>query len=285
MAELPLTGQAMFELSTEYGRRIGSHMGSQLSFEENGVFAGEEPFDPNKHPVSAIDPMSFGEVVFGVPFVSQVVPYRPVDISVVLHQDPRLRVLPDYLQGIREYKRELATKLFKSIFESKQMSDTLRLFIIGDTEGVTVDVPGEVKAVEDTKEPEAAANTIGTICNNGLAIVISDFSDLPLEKLQGVNFNNTIAIKSNYELELALPANVGRLPAGVDGEVVNTNKPKELAKFNEGLVVLHDGIVNRLESAGITVARVIFERLLSSGFELRKTDEQIADAVHHVVRK
>jgi hypothetical protein len=283
MTNLPQTGQALRELRADASKGFGMHYGDEHAVGTAGFVVGEVPFDPSRHLASDIDPMSMGEWTMGMPQVTQVMPYRPINMNIVLHRDPTEQNLPHYLQPIRAHKNELARGLQTAIDESKQRTDKANTYLVGDTTDA-FELGFDVHPVRGTESPEKAAEAIAGLCLNGLTIVISDFNNLPLKRGNKTNFARTIGVKANHGLELKIPANVGRLSVGGLHEV-DTNKPKKLAEANTRLAAHHAGVCRNLGGLGIAVAQVAYDNQQNAGFNAREADRQIATAVRIAGRR
>jgi hypothetical protein len=276
MSELLQTAQAMRELRSTQGRAFGMHYNEDVSIGTTGMIVGEMPFDPNRHDPSSINPLSFNEMVMGVPHVQMEIPRRPIEFNVVLHRDPNDRNLPEYLQPVREYKDELASGVAQSLHEAKQRSDKVNVFVIGDTERHPSD-HWDIEAIEGTEDSETAARAVEDLCMRGLTFVISDFNRLPLDN-KSAAFNRSIAIKANHALELALPADRGYL--AVEGaEGVKTWKSKDLSRANAVLDERHADIRSHLGALGMEVVQVACNNDLDTRQNILQADAQIANSV------
>jgi hypothetical protein len=275
MAELFQTSQALQELSAEKSRRYGLHYAEQITVGSTGMIVGETPLDPVKHSPSAISPISFNEMVLGIPYVQIEVPKRPVEYNVVLHRDVAERCLHPYLQPVREFKTALTSGIARAIIFAKQPSDRVNVFHVGDA-SEPLSGPWHSETVRDTDEPEAAAKAVEDICMSGLTFVISDFNRLPVNS--GNRIARGIAVKANHGIELEIPANVGEI--SVEGaDSVRTWKPKELARANAVLTDMHTTIRQNLGSAGLQVVQLALNNQIEMPYNVRNADTEIASAI------
>jgi hypothetical protein len=288
MAHLNETGQALFELRAAEPYSMGMHLGEQLSVGDLGVKVGEVPFDPSLHEPSDIDRMSMMGRVRGRPYVAQIVPFRPEEANVVLHNDPADQAWSGYLAPMWDYKRGLAVSLSDAISDAKQMGDTGTVYVVGDTTRQTG--LRHADYVRNTETPEKAADAIADICRRGLTFVISDFEALPLDRAPAGYFGKTVAVKVNHKSELEIPANVGDYP--LDGlEVVNTHNSKKLQAANDAIKRRHAelerrlGLKPRLGGLGLAVAKVIYDEGFAPRMQVRATDKSIAGAVRKLASR
>lgn len=276
MTELKQTRHAIFELQSSEERGVGMHMGDELAIGVPGIPIGEVAFDSSRHLAEAINPFSVGEMMTGMPHVTQVMPFRHLEMNVVLHQDPADRRLHRWLQPVREHKRWLARQLFSAIDDSKQMLDQTNLYVVGDSEDID-DLPGIADIRRNTESADNASKEIAQICLQGLTFVISDFNNLPLGRLQAA-YTQAIAVKVNHALELKIPANVGIFP--LDGATdVDTRKAHKLKAANDGIQVKHSRIEDSLVESGFRLARAVYDPKSSVSDSLSATDENIAKAI------
>lgn len=267
------TQNAFAELAASQADEFGVHFASEARAGVPGMVISELEYDPARHQPQNIAPFSLMETVTGTPHVQLVLPQQPMELTVITHHeagrdDPRLGWL----------KQRLATQVREAAeYSLPSSTDRIRSYYVGSAEAAPDDRDTEVITIEN--DPELAAKTIGELCVGGLTLVISDFNRLPLHTTQS-NFRNTVAVKANHPAELALPAKAGIIRVGGQAEV-NTNKPKELQRFNDRLTARHQQISEQLGRAGIAVAQVIFDPRQASGtgFDLLRADQSIAAAV------
>jgi len=284
MSELAETRQAIFELRSSEQNNFGFHMGTDLAVGVPGIQVGEVPFDPARHPIAAIDPFSAMESMLDRPHVSEVMPYIPVDMNVILHRDPAERSLHSFLQPVRTHKQELAASLSAALMEAKQVSDGMHLYIVGDTD-LPAPIEATSEAIVSTEDPQKAAETVAEICATGLSFVISDFNNLPLPP-DPHSYEHTIGIKANHQLELEIPF-IKRGPEWrLQGlQSVNTGNAKQVAAANEQLAHKHAGIEAHLGALGLVVARVVYSNHQTPLDNLLLSDKHIAQAVRVLARR
>lgn len=278
---LPNTQYELQELRSNESMQYGMHVGYEVAVGVQGVEVGETPFNASHHTIDAINPLSIMESATDMPHVTQVMPYRPIELNVVVHQSPDDRLMPKYLQPIRSHKRQLANGIREAISESQQVMDRTNLYVVGDASSLD-ELNDGAEVIEGTEDHSIASQAIASICLRGLTFVISDFNTLKLD-IPGANYRETVAIKANHAFELAFPANVGRITLGGLKEV-NTRKPKELAKVNQGLLQKHTSIANSLSDAGLAVAKVVYNDALPMGTNFDAADASIAAAIRDITR-
>lgn len=274
MARLPETEAVLAELSSTRGMFAGQHYGEEPVVGASGLQIGTVPFDPTQHDPMRIDPFSIMELVTNEPQVPLVIPHKPLQVRVITESrttrdDPRMVAL----------KRNLVGEIQESLDESLPgIGDLTYVYHVGQKDSKQARY--DVDAVETDGTPEANALAIAELCRDSLAFVISDFGRLPLDQHGPSNYPSTIAIKTNHNSELGLPANVGTVPVSEYGEV-NTNKPKELAKYNEGANKANALIVARLQRVGIKVAQIVFDptKKIVHGLDITSADRAIAQAI------
>lgn len=99
----------------------------------------------------------------------------------------------------------------------------------------------------------------------------------------------TVFLKVNHKLEREVPAGMG--PVNLDGkQVVNTDEPEELTRYNNKLDMEHQMTLARLRRLGFVTASTVIDP--SSGYEhggvvglsVQELDETLAEALHTVSR-
>jgi hypothetical protein len=280
METLTETRHAIYELRTNEERGFGLHLDEGVAVGVPGIQIGEEPFDQSRHLPEHINPISTQEMMTGLPHVTMVMPYRPLDMNVVLHQDPRERTMNRYVQPVRSYKRILAQELQAAISDARHVTDTSNLYVVGDARQLN-GLSAEAQVLAGTEEPEAAANAVADICRQGLTFIISNFDRLPLENVANFAGKNAVAVKANHEFELSIPAKVGGWPMD-SGLEVNTNKSKELIPANEAIAQRNNEIEEMLGSLGLTTAQVTYVNQASQSGNLRDADRQLASAIRAI---
>jgi hypothetical protein len=245
-----------------------------------GIRIADVQFDPARHNVEAINHLSLHEMMIGLPQVTEVMPYRPVDMNVVLHQDPREKRMNKYVQPIRSYKRLLALQLQDAIAETRQVTDTANLFVVGDSSELS-EVGYSAQVLDGTEHPEAAAEAVADICRRGLTFVVSNFDQLPLQSHNWFNGSRTVAVKANHEFELEIPAKVGAWPMGGLWEVDTHNK-KHLRATNEDIARRQTVIAQQLGSLGLQTAHVTYRNSSTERMNIADADAQIASSIREI---
>jgi hypothetical protein len=277
MEDLPETRNALMQMLSDEQMRAGVHLADYVTVGAVGVPVGERIFDPHLHSVEDIDLMW----MTGMPHVEEVVPFKPLEMNVVLHRNPNDKRMPDWLKPLGAYKQEVASNVASAVFEAKQFGDEANYFVVGDTENESL-TDWNAEIVRDTEDPEAASQAIADICLRGLTFVISDFNDLKIQNNSGVQ--RSVAIKVNHSLELEVPKVKAIIPFGGLKEVNASNK-KQLAKFNEELERTHSDIRLGLGSAGLVVAQVVLDMNKSGSLNAQATDSVIAHAIQSVISR
>ena len=274
--QLHQTRQALFELRSLENQGVGMHLGANVAVGMPGLPIGEVMFDPSRHPASAIDPFSMMESLTGTPHVTQVMPYRPTEMNVVLHQNDET-VTADWLKPVHEHKRALAHGLVEALEESKQIPDRTNYYVVGAASNKEV-LPNGAEIIGGTDSPEAAAQAVAEICLRGLTFVISDFENLPLGAVTSALYPRAIAIKANHQVELQIPANAGLLQ--LDGlGAVETWKVHKLQKKNKQLRHKHTQLEQGLGNAGLYVAQAVYSPQRTVGTNVQAADNSIARAI------
>jgi hypothetical protein len=281
METLRETGYELNQLLSDQKFRFGLHMGDQIVVGQPGIKIGEIPFDPLMHEAEHIDPLSTMEMMTDMPYVAQVIPFRPLELNVVLHRDVRDRDLPDVVRPIGRQKFDLAVNLIEALNNSAPIGDTANMYVVGDTENVQES--RDLTVVKGTETDKAASEAVAELCLQGLTFVVSNFESLKLPENKPA-FAKTVAVKANHKLELAIPDNVGDWQ--MDGrKTVNTNNSKKLAKENEAITRKHQAVIDGLRRSGLIVATVAFDNQLSQGFDMAAADKSLAGSLKELGRR
>lgn len=274
MADLYETQRALTELAANQQYGFGVHSALQVRTGMSGLDVGEMPFDPARHSVSSINPLSLMEMATDIPHVRQVIPRNPLHATIVLHETEGV----DDSQ-LAKVKRDLAFGLGDAITVAlPSMTDRTFNYIIGNQHESINELGAEY--IETDARPEAAAKNMAELCKHGLGFIISDFHNLPVASSDAA----TVAIKVNHPLELALPGGVGTISLGGNYQV-NTNKSRELNRVNDALKAQHDRIVGHLRAMGLTVASVVLDQNARGAFEFDAADDAIANAIDDISSK
>jgi len=277
MPYLPETEAALAELAASESYVFGTHDGTELKHGVIGRAMGDVPFDPAKHQVGDINPLSVWGLVLDEPHVSIVLPDRALQASVILHTEPGTDRF-----GVAQAKQALSRQLHQSIIESMPgMTDRTSLFVVGENAVDIAAATPDMEAIVTNGDPAINAKLVSELCLDGLAFVTSDFNNLPLETVPGAAYPATVGLKINHSLERHFRSGMGVIRLGGRKEV-NTDKPRELRRFNDGLELLHTGIIQRLGRVGISVAALTVAPELPVGFDLPQTDQAIAEALTRI---
>ena len=277
MPYLPETESALAEMAASENYVFGQHDGTELKHGVVGRTMGDVPFDPAKHQVGDINPLSVWGMVLDEPHVSVVLPDRPLLASVVLHSEPG-----DDRYHMTEAKRVLARTVQASLLESLPgMTDRGSLYVVGENAQDIAANNSDMEAFATNGDPAANAKAVSELCLDGLTFVISDFARLPLAQVPNAEYPATVGLKVNHPLERQFRPGMGVVRLGGRKEV-NTNKPRELQRFNEGLKATHTNIVNSLRLSGIAVASLVVTPGQPQGFDLTGVDRTIAAAVSQI---
>lgn len=285
MSKLESLNETQYELrqlrsSEQFG--FGLHLGDELAVGGPGIPVSEITYDPSRHPVDAIDStalMSTLEGEGGMPYVTQVVPFRKVSMNIVVHNDysPEKRTrLPHYIRPIIEHQLILADSIKSSIDECAQYGDETQVHVIGKNNPYKSRADVNFVHAEDG---EAFARQAAEIASRGLTFIISTYHNVPLRKLKEVAQERPlIAVKANHKLHLEYPADVGDLPTD-NGKMVNTNDPKELAAVNDGVKQNHQLLEHAIKRSGLALARIVYLPGMPQGFDIKKADKSLASAL------
>ncbi len=281
MSLLPESEVAFAEVAASESYTFGAHTGPEVLAGAQGRDVGEMTFDATLHDPADINPLSLWQQITGEPQVDMVIPDRPLHFNVVAHQ--RRSTEADYFD-IHRSKRELAGTVVSALEQSLPgMTDKVWSYEVG--EAATQDAPDHVEVITTNGDPAVDAAQVADLCQDGLAIVISDFLSLPIESTPKATFPYTVAIKANHPLDLSLPANCGRVPSGVMGGEVNTDDPRVLKEVNRAMEKAHNDTITRLEEVGIAVGQIILNRRVHPvfGFDIDAADLEIATAIRSLI--
>ena len=278
MEQLSETRNALQQILSDEQMRSGVHLADYVAIGVPGVTVGEVPFNPSMHSVSAINPMSLNEWSTDQYHVKQVVPFKSLEMNVILHRDPADRQMPQWLESARQYKHYLASSLADAVFDAKQVGDEANYYIIGDTQD-REENNWNVEYISGTEDPVEAARTIEDICLRGLTFIVSDFNRLPLEHNAGMN--RSLAIKSNHPYEIEVPKAKFALPLGGDREL-RTWKSKELKQYNDDLEEKNLAIEQRLLDLGLRVSHDSHQGLNSDGYNMSSVDAVLASQLRSI---
>lgn len=273
MADLPNTFEALAEIPANRHFGYGQHPEHMVRSTALGRQLGYTEFDANLHSPDQIDPFSLLGMALEQDMVPIVEPVRPLVFNVVTD----FSAATEYA-GVTAAKRAVARDMAHAIDDSRDMTDLSFLYLVGD-DVPTQGVPHHDILQNEKGDVTALSANVEEIAQNGLTFVVSDFSRLRLPDT--ARFDDLIAIKVNHLLERQVPAKVGRISLG-GLAVVDTDKPRQLAKVNHELEERHQAIVAGLEARGAQVASVITAPKYLHKYDVTDADKQIAGAIRVV---
>ena len=280
MPKFSQTESALADLPSNLFDSRGRHTSFEVKTGASGIKIGELEYDPNKHTPIDIDPMSTMSMITGMPYVRQVIPNRPIEANVILHNSKA-----GSRSDIFEIKSKLASTLIGEISRAMPaIRDRVNCYVIGDDLELSQELLRlGANAIKGTEDPVVAATKTADLCMNGLAFILSDFERLPLEDVDHV-FSRTVGIKVNHKYDINIDDLRGRKAVlGVGGSrEIRLWKDRDVDSFNEGLEVHDEAIVERLKRIGISVARVISDQNEINGFSIKGADSQIARAINRL---
>ncbi len=267
---LPETQDAIIELASNSELAQGVHTQSRPRAGGTGIALGDVPFDPSRHTVADINPMSLMGEVTGDPYVTLVLPRKDTVINVVTDFGQT-----GDIQAVSKLKYDLGHDITTEIEDAlPSITDRIRRFSIGEIPTVAAheDYRGLMSHSED-----ARIEDIQELCLQGLTVIVSDFNKLPLHK-QSSNSLEGVAIKVTHPLELPLAPGNGVISLG-QGREVNTKKPKELNEWNRRVTEKRQQLFEGLGSTGLQVVEVVYCPTLVDGYNVQKADSELAVAI------
>lgn len=274
---LPETAHAIQDLSANVAFGQGDHDSVSVKAGGPGLIMGAVPFDPFVHEWADIKPGSMMEMVTGLPHVEMVRPARPVVINVITDYSGM-----NYYEPMTKAKRRAAQKITNGLIDSIQsVTDRIDTYTIGAKKDELPDMYTEELTGEHASQIEKA-EAIADVAAHDYTIVISDFTQLPMESVRA-DFSRTVGVKLNHLLERKIPANIGVI--AVSGVEVNTNKSRKLSARNTELQRAHEASIYRLAACGLRVASIITRADVPSGIDVAQTDVDIANAIQAIYRK
>ena len=278
MSVLHQTQETLAELNAQDQIGFGSHLLPEVQTGVPGLVLGQVDFNPRRDTVRSIVHSSIREMVTGQPQVRQVAPYQQLAINFVTHQPKS-----DDAYGLPAIKANLANVLYETVAESLPgITDYLQCYQVGVLAVRSAGKDTMVVATDGTPEADAAA--IAKITRQGLTFVVSDFMHLPLEQHKQSAFPATVGLKVNHPLELQLSsARVGRI-ATIGGGEINTNRPRQVERYNQDLDRLHAGISARLGMVGVNLAQIVAHPRSKTGLDLVQVDREVSSALRKTAR-
>jgi hypothetical protein len=282
MVRLEKTAAALYDLLGGPEVRFGQHITNTVVAGQYGLAVGETMLDPTVHDMGDMNPFALTPMMLedDIPYVDLNMPYRSVELNVIVDDDSAKPLRHEWLRPMKEYRQTLAKTLVSEIEDSKQPEDVVNLHVIGspsDPESY-----GRGVNIQETKSPEESAKVAAEICRNGIAIIISNFMELPIGQSETDRFSQLIAVKANYPIELSYPANSGVWSLGGTASI-DTNNSKELRAKNVKLAEFHQSIVRRLVAKGAHIAHVVYDPNFSDGFNKQDVDFKLAQSVRELL--
>jgi hypothetical protein len=280
MPRFAQTENALSDISANLPSIRGRHLGDGIKTGARGKTVGEVSYDPVKHSPTKINPLSINGLITGESFVPRVIPSRPIEANIIIHNDPRSNQ-----KDIYRTKFALAETLAAQISESMPaFRDRVNVYLLGEDIEITKELGRlDAEKIDNTEDPFIAAQTTAELCMNGLAFIISDFENLPVDEVEH-QFKGTLGIKTNHELDLDISSIAGNRAVLSLGQAreVKLWKPKEVSSFNEALARHDQEVVGRLERVGMKIARVISSQSEYNGYNLKAADQSIAGAINRL---
>jgi hypothetical protein len=243
-----------------------------------GLPVGHANLDLSIHTPDQVDPAALEELIFEHPQVPITLPddELPVNAAVYRERQPDLR--PPF-NLIVDAKTSLVSGLARAVWSAKTPFDPGRLRVLGDSRGFERDRTAEVH--KEPKNADQAAQALsGLFKSFGLNFLITDnIAGLVEGGLDLRGKGRTVVISAQHEIDLALPAGVGKVSSGGLSEV-NTNNPRQLAEENARRATRRQAAVKALKDMGVPEVLVVYDgRNYRQGFDVRSTDRQLAKAV------
>lgn len=263
------TQDAFLELASNSELAQGVHTQTRPRIGQGGVPLGEIPFDPSRHSASDINVFSLMGEATGQPYVSMVMPRKDVAINVVTDFGQS-----GDNQAVANLKHSIGHDVTDAIEEAlPSITDRLFRYSLGD---VPAEAAGDDYESLREETEEERVGSVKDLCLNGLTVVVSGFQSLPLHKYG--NGIDGIAIKVTHPLELPLAPGQGVVSLG-GGYEVKTNKPKQLAEYNQSIEQKHQTALANLRSIGLQVVEVVYNPSKDGGYDGKKADSDLAKAV------
>lgn len=266
------SGEAFAELMGNRQGRFGMHTSDYVTAGWNGIYVGDREFDPTRHQPSDINHFSIMAAATGEPYVRNVLPAIPRDITIITEHDGR-RDTPEvnaakYALG-QQLRGELKTAL-------PRIGDSVYQYHIGPTTD-SVDLR-HVELLDRPEDPLETVDMIANLCRGGLSFVIGNFSpkNIPLRKAD-VSFTDTIGIRVMHPEELAVSeSEKRRLNKG--NEIVSATDART---FNRAQARYNQAVERDMQDVGIKVARVVLKNTAHNHllFDEAAVDTAISEAI------
>ncbi|GAC1391509.1 MAG: hypothetical protein NVSMB46_04290 [Candidatus Saccharimonadales bacterium] len=279
MAILRQTELALSEMDSNRAFDAGTHNGMMLKAGGRGTNIGSVPFDPVKHSIADIDPFSMLEIATDIPQVRMRIPRRPLSFAVIID-----KISSNDDVGLINAKQTLADDIRSSVIESiPDATDRYYSFVLSDkTDGSILGVDDEMIPFDEN--PLITTKNIQEFCRDALTFIISDFSELSLTTHPENKMADTIGVKINHAIELAVPESQQLVSWGGLHEANTYKKPKDLKRYNEALGRYHQSLTDGLIESGLQVANVSFSDEIGklNSREYDYADNQMAGAIRAI---
>ncbi len=272
--DFPETGLALADLYSEQPRSFGGNRNIQTASGHMGINIGENRFDPEKHSLSDINPLSPMSQITGDQYVDLLIKRRPLNISIITEHSST--TADDGTQGLEKF---IAGQQLKSAIEESMPNsgDTVNVYHIGR------EIPGadmrHTDVIDTESTPVENAEIIVELCTDSLAFVISSFSRSRLRfEETNVVAENTVALRTLHSRDVAIPLNgVTRLGNGREAA-----SPREAIMYNKNTLDPYNKHVDEsIKGTGMHLGRIIVGNYDTNGylFDPSITDVTIAEAI------
>ncbi len=278
MYRLEKTSAALYDLMGDNTRQFGQHLRTDIVVGQPGINVGETRFDPTLHEVGAVNPIALTPMMLDtdMPYVNLRIPYRPVELNVVIDDNSGLEIKHEWIKPLAKYRAKIGAELVSSIEDSKQPDDSVKLFVVGNPSEASI-YDRTAKIVE-TKTADESAAVAAEICSKGISIVISNFENFPIDQKEDIDFRQIVGVKANHPRDIVYLPNTGTWTLGGLKEV-NTDNQKDLRKVNEKLLAKHNGIIQKLGSKGMHLAKVVYDERFKDGIDIPYVDKELSKAI------
>lgn len=267
---LPRFESAVAELSAKGMLSSGEHTEYLLAQGDVDIQLGTTEFDPTWHDPSDIDFTEEDGLTDGVLHVPVGLVKRPLLVNIVHDQLPR-----DEAHVITVRKREAADLIVRSLQARIPQMDPINGQVVLQQTGREF-LLDDVTVAESRED---GVRAISDITLSGLSLVISDFNAMRFSQR---SLNGAVALKLNHLLEREVPAGLGVVDMG-SGIELNTDRKRDLVRYNERLQDQHNKIVEGLEAAGAQVIPVVVDaRIKPAGFDSDVMDANLAQAIEQM---
>lgn len=255
-SSLVQTEQVLRDLYAHTDSNYGVHTFPEQRVSAAGIDLGSLDYDPERHEAHMIDPLSAMQDVFDVPQVHVQLPFRPIVASVITD-----RRIEDVNPRIAESKLLAIDSIGGALVKVMPPLDFVKVAEI------------DFGSTDEADERDAVR-----LANEGLGIIVSDFSRFNLGPKTFSGRSDVLAVKVNHPIELEVPAGVGRLVLGGVLEI-NTDNPNELEAYNHDLSNYHASINERIRQSGAVCVQVVTDASVGHRFDSVLADTELASAI------